>query len=331
MRIRIRKKVLVPAALALIFGGTALALYLLPREHALLPRARRIVAFSHDGYPFYWWLGDHDLLLFRDPLHRDWTLVRLNETTNAQTPLDSLSGLFARSGGRPDTIQVSPDGEWMLWTGNKGQTIVARTDGAKHFEYPPGPPSEKRWMSESIRWIELVKDGKSFNRAILHNVVDPKASEPRLLLPTIPCTPNFVDLAGMTPTTDDHILTSVWNRRPGNIEPAGIIALALNVQMSRIGRFTLDPPHALDRGHLVFAPIYGRLAWVIEYKPALSRITKAGPRVGLWVTRMNGWESHEVGSLESEGFITADSVRWTPDGTRLSFIYQDALWTVPAD
>jgi hypothetical protein len=320
------------AALALVAGGAALNLYLHPRERALLPRATRITPVSNN-HPYYWWLADHEIMLFRDPARSDWTLVRVNESTKRQQPLSALTRLFARSGGKPGSIQVSPDGKWMLWTNAAGGTVVSRTDGARHFDYPPGKPSEKRWMCESVRWIELVHDGKFFSYAVMHDIVNPHKAQRRVLVPSIPCTREFVDVAGMRPTADDHILAGLWNGQEGNLNPAGIIALNMNAHLSAVGQYRLDPPHAADRAELEFAPLYGRLAWVLEYGPGLSALVGASGQTGLWVTDMFGWKSRELGSLETSPDDSSSSrpvsIQWTPDGGRLSFVYRDALWTVP--
>jgi len=329
-----KAKYILPVALALLCGGAALALFLRPRELPLLPRATRVAAVA-GAHPYYWWLSDNVVLRFRDPASGDWTFVRLDVNSQKEKPVARLTSLFARSGGKPESIQVAPDGDWMLWTGAKGQTVVSTTDGWKHLEHPPGKPSEKRWMSVGLRWIELVCDGKDFTGAVVHNVLRPKEIQRRPLVPTISCSPQLVDVARMTPTTDEHILATLWNGPEGGIKPAVILALVLHAQINAVGKFKLHPPRDAERGEIVFAPIYGRLAWVLKYRPEWSRLTGESPRVGLWVTSMRDWRSHEVGSVEVGGDGKDGSgplaVQWSPDGNSLSFVYKDALWTIPAD
>src|SRR5262245_47923780 len=150
-------KIALLAALILIAGGTALAFLLRPRERPLLPRATQIVNIS-GKFPYYWWLSDHEVMRFRDPVRGDWTLLRLDTNTKTERVIEELTRLFAKSGGKPDSIQVAPDGRWMLWAGARGETWLSAIDGTRHFTVAPGLPSEKRWMCESYRWIELVHD-----------------------------------------------------------------------------------------------------------------------------------------------------------------------------
>ncbi len=325
-----KAKLLIVASLILVGGGAVLALSLRPRERALMPRASRIVQMS-GRFPYYWWLSDHEVMRFRDPARGDWTFLRLNTKTKKEEPIEQLTRLFVRSGGKPDSVQVSPDGKWALWTGGTGGTVVATTDGRRHFDYPPGKPSEKRWMCESVRWIELLhEDDKSFTSAILHNVVDAKESARRWLQPPIPISPQYTDVPGMAPTTDDHILASIYVGGAGHFNPAVILALELGPHIERIGKFTLQPPRGCDRGQIVFDPIYGNLVWVLHYRPSLAALTGASARTGLWVTNMHGWATQEVGSLDSTSESGPYTVRWSPDGSRLSFVYRDWLWSVPA-
>jgi hypothetical protein len=321
-------------ALALIAGATVLVLTLRPQERPLLPRATRIVRISN-AYPFYWWVSDNEILTFRDPGHDDWTLLRLDVNARQGKPVEELTRLFAKSGGRPDSVQVAPDGKGILWTGAQGGTIVATVDGARHFEYPPGEPGEKRWMFDSGHWVELVREGTQFTHAIFHEMDRPRESRVKPVLPAVVARPDAIDVAGMAATTDGHVLVTFWNGQAGKIDPARIVALSFTANTSEIGRFLLHPPHDVDRGALVFSPLYGRLAWVLEYQPPLSTLTGERTRTGLWVSSMQDWKAHEIGSLETtrdgKGGSGPFAVQWSPDGGRLSFVYRDALWTVPAD
>ena len=61
--------------------------------------------------------------------------------------------------------------------------------------------------------------------------------------------------------------------------------------------------------------------------PALKTLPQA--RVSLWVSNLDGSRMKELGYVKGIAFIP--SLRWLPDGKRMSFIYDKALYTVPAD
>src|SRR5262249_55625630 len=129
-------------------------------------------------------------------------------------------------------------------------------------------------------------------------------------------------------------------------------------------QFVVKPPPGArsDSTSLTISPQGDRVAWAFETDsvPSWSSwLHKIFPsyRVTshhvceLWVSRLDGNDMHEVGHLElnpqtsipqssmavARQLLTyalqdhPDQIRWLPDGKRLSFLYKDALYTVPAD
>lgn len=112
------------------------------------------------------------------------------------------------------------------------------------------------------------------------------------------------------------------------------------------------PPGAVPPGMAVqdlrLSPRGDRLAWKLS-QPATPRLPDLLSRwfpsikppaktlLSLWVSRADGREMHKIGSIErreetNELFmLEPDDIRWTPDGKRLSFIYRNALYVVPAE
>src|SRR5438105_4383486 len=119
MSSRMRK--LFPAAIAVLVALIIAGYVLRPQTQPLLPRATRITDVN-GKYPFYWWLTDEDVLLFRDPTKQDWTFLRRNIKTKVETPLSALTDLFRNTGGNKETLFVSPNGERLLWTSADGNT-----------------------------------------------------------------------------------------------------------------------------------------------------------------------------------------------------------------
>jgi hypothetical protein len=88
---------------------------------------------------------------------------------------------------------------------------------------------------------------------------------------------------------------------------------------------------------LRLSPSGDRLAWVIRQPPAPDR----RPRVyQLWFTDRRGSQAREGGQAEgiqepanAQGrtpYHWPRALRWTPAGDRVSFVYHDLLYTVPA-
>jgi hypothetical protein len=326
-------KLVILAVLALACGAGAVRYYRTPRERPLLDRAVRVAALS-SAFPQYWWLSEHEALVIRDTSGGDWALERLNIDTGKSRPAERLSALFRKTGGQPDSTQVASDGSHILWTGAKSRTFVATTAGSKISESVSSAESVKLWLNDCFRWVELTHNEEVFTGAIVRSTLDPKSMQRRPLTPTISCLAKDVDLSRLTPTTDDHILATLWSGRERGIKPALIVAMVMHAQINMVGKFKLTPPRNAETGELIFAPIFGRLAWVVDYKPEWSPFTRQSSRTGLWVSRMRDWRIHEVGSLEAaDGSpeLRLRGVQWSPDGMRLSFVHKNSLWIVDAD
>jgi hypothetical protein len=59
------------------------------------------------------------------------------------------------------------------------------------------------------------------------------------------------------------------------------------------------------------------------------------PPISLWTSRLDGSDMREIGQQDAprvDGWNTSlYDLSWTPDGKRLSFVCDGALWTLPAD
>jgi len=97
---------------------------------------------------------------------------------------------------------------------------------------------------------------------------------------------------------------------------------------------------------VVLSPDGKRLAWKLHAREngagsgLLARLLAyfgARPRamISLWVSRLDGSDFHEIGHEEAPPMhVWPEAIReaqWTPDGRHVSFLFQDALWTVPAE
>jgi hypothetical protein len=88
-----------------------------------------------------------------------------------------------------------------------------------------------------------------------------------------------------------------------------------------------------------------RLAWLLGYDDEppgflwwLHQLLPSFPwhpqrRVGLWVSRLDGSGMAEIGHQPAlpDGQQEVSHLQWLPGDKQISFLYKDALWTVPAD
>ena len=294
----------------------------------------RVLALK-GAYPFYWWLSDHELLLFRDPSQKDWTFVHQDVPAKTQLPLEELTRLFQTSGGKPESIQVAPDGKHLLWTDSLGDTSLATLSGKDYTHVKSSTHRVKRWMQDSQRWVELVEDNGMFVNALIYKVSLSPHEEFKPIFPPVSSSPAEVNLLRITPTADEHIIVHHWDGSPGRVDIGRIAALAFNASPGSNGKFDVPAPHDCEKGDLVFSPPSGHIAWVLDYKVPVSLsglLGTARTYTGFWVTNMGSKDSQEIGSLGTQLGKNGSgpfNVQWTPDGLKLSFVYEDALWTLP--
>ena len=92
-------------------------------------------------------------------------------------------------------------------------------------------------------------------------------------------------------------------------------------------------------GRIFVSPQGDRLAWLYYFQQRVPQFTlergypfvETRPRYStvVLVSRPDGNQMRVIGSLRPDRGLAM--VTWTPDGKRLSFVCDDALWTVPVD
>ena len=312
-----------------VAGALAIAVAALaPPDRSLLQRAQRLMPLS-SRFPHYWWISQREVLSFRNAAAGDWTLVRRDSDTGRQTALDALSALYRRTGARPESLRVSPDGRWVLWRTGRGTAVLAALNGRTHRVVPLAGPGELRWAPTSRHWLELLADGELFSRAVMHGVDEPPARKELPLYPGIPADPAIINVASLTPTEDEHVLAHYWNGRVGRVHPARIVAMGFIASPANSGKYSIAcPDEYSEHGALIFCPRAGLIAWVITD----SRILPGRPSSSLWVTDILLKKTRRLGGLPGSTRKGTGplNVQWTPDGENLSFVYDNALWVVSA-
>lgn len=323
---------------ALIYAGYSLR----PQSRSLLPRATRIAAINGKT-PFYWWITESALLRFRDPAQRDWTFLRYDLKTQTDTPLAGLTGLFQKSGGKPETLFVSPNGEWALWTGADALTTVSRLDGTRHYSVKT-EPGENRWMSDGTHWINVVEADGLFQSTRIRSVEEGTKFKKTVLYPTVPSDPKIVNRARMAMTLDRHVLVNYWNGAPKQVSRIKVAFMGLGASLMMGGHKEFSAPRDSLQGDIVFAPTSRQIAWKLEFQeplPALlsslsfSSRLPARVNTGIWAMDADSKAVRELGALDTDhndptGRSGPYNIQWTPDEMHISFVYDNALWMVPA-
>src|SRR5205823_14637065 len=106
-----------------------------------------------------------------------------------------------------------------------------------------------------------------------------------------------------------------------------------------IRRYAIPYPAQRRPDNIVLSPQGSRLAWIFHCKPRYAAnwledlVTRfSRQEYSLWVSRLDGSELHAIGTIalspdvDYKGLNPIESVYWSPDGKRLSFLCQHTLY-----
>jgi len=340
-------------ALVVLMGGLAAAVY--PREPLLLEHATRVLDM-HATDPSeglnYAWLSNHELLYFRP----DGNLWRRDLNTGAETVLRALTQQVKSSISLPAThwLMPSPDGKWLMW-GEVGITplFVGSVDGTRRAVSSTNVGnSTPFWMPDSQHWTEWNHDESALWRQVeMHTVTAPHWSQ---ILGTPPARLNESDILAMqfedviiARTKVDVIAVPVSVRQgyyrltlhAAYRDTQQLSVWSLHAQKP-LRQFTIHlPGPAL---YVKVSPQGDRVAWLVQRQNTSSVFERLQRMISAWkggeheslavyVSQLDGSHLHEIGRLDSNVKPTdnlLEKMQWLPGGKRLSFIANDALWTV---
>jgi hypothetical protein len=326
-----------------------------PPEKPLLERARRI-GYAEDWNrwgPDFDWLTDKYWLHFRYiPSNNTEVALRYDSERHEDVP---LTGLNRRTQGTFSTkrslFSVSPDGKSLLWTDAEwGRINCATIDGERHREFPRGRFSTLSWCGDSRHIVEYVVVetkvyGERYGYVLLH---DTRGDSPprRLTLPA--------DLPAINPwsavvTGSDELLWFENKDTPSDVFPKETPTLTMyRASLRRKGHpywkqvIRLPFPARCSGG--TFSRDGRRVLLELYRVSSLSRVTDALNRwvpslhlsepltiTHYYVCNTDGSDMHEIGSFVGEYLGGPEEFRWSVDGKRIGFVYNNWLWTVPAD
>jgi hypothetical protein len=289
----------------------------------------------------YHWLTDEKVLFIEyGPGH--FRFYQFDLRTRRKSYLRRFSRLF---GDTHRDMEVSPRGRWILWggsTSDQDRYFVARLDGSGFKTYRPGfnaalgkEGSFPLWLPNPPHWIELVVSSQNDNltRAIVHSLNHPQNIRTQLSMPPI----SYQQIE--SPILPGNRL-GVWRSYQEGARSVRIAVIGIGKRDKKAidSVVTFPKPWRLETAQ--FSPDGRRIAWFLTAS-ATSR-QHGQKRISLWISDLNGRHFHELGSLPYPNSLKPTStdwlqeltfepreLRWLPSGKRLSFVYKNALWTLP--
>ena len=314
-------------------------------DPSLLSHAAKVADIG-PVYPdqnIYFWISGTKAIWLRDHFdsngHKIVEAVEIDSKTHNKTPLARLKQSISSESNRNNIrlCRMSPDGKWLLFsvrTRTRSEWKLFGVDGSLHGLWPcTGDLTELThalWLPDSKGWVEVAEQ-KSKADIVTHGLNGPGA---------IPVIQNFM------PSYYYHL---------GFMGPNRCFAVTPRVGDGDVTVMEYDAPHVVGPPRIFFlktpdgvtgsleaalSPNGNRVAWLFGYRTGplglsiLGRLPKyryaRSTIVGLWISDTNGGGMRLLGNLDTDKG-SPDVLRWTPDGKRISFICQDAIWTVPAD
>jgi len=320
----------------------------------LLGKARKVTSTENwdlprgmmnpQRYMTYHWLSRDRLLYLSEGKQYDDLLCLENLRTGEKTTFPTVSKMWSEDGTYKRWIEISPDGQWILWKGDFYDSdyhgyYEARRDGSAKFNVSrSGFPSYSsvQWMPDSRHFIEetgrYVKNYEFKPLTMVMRSVD---------APHVTQTLSRKEAAiysGWYAGWTTHILPGrhvLRIKASNDAFPPRKYVLEKYAMVSRpklLNRWTISIPPTEERSEMQPSPDGRRIAWIV-ITPADDHEAQ---RVALCSSSSDGSALQEIGHILSPAAEASEppferypnEMKWLPDGKHLSFIYKNTLYVL---
>ncbi len=225
-----------------------------------------------------------------------------------------------------DSSAISPDGKWFAWSYRWDKCLLVEVKGGRRYAYPEDDDGCYRsvlWMTDSRHWLEAFRVNGRVHHLVLHDVRKPDVARQ---LPIGGRGELLDDLAWASPEDDPIALRRTW-RSKGGLPVVEVLSVSLRGSRSPKRLALVDVPGGRNYYTYAISPDGKRLAWAVEAATSKGRV-----RAELWVTDLRGGHRRRLGALPVSA--PPDELRlelqWLPGAKRLSFVWNEMLYTVAA-
>ncbi|BDI33555.1 hypothetical protein CCAX7_56060 [Capsulimonas corticalis] len=288
------------------------------------------------------WLSNHQLL------HSDAQGVPrcYDLTTRTDLPVRSLEK-FTRPDQAMDVefFSASPRGGWVMSDEGDGEEFrPVNVDGRVAMSSPAFEGSWAFWCAGGHRWLQIYTPKQprdAGRRAILHDALTPRRRWPEFALPRAMARLDILRV--VTPEKivawkPEVTLGAAGNARYQRETMAYRLPNTLvRVRRSRVQEISVwSLKHAAPLRHwtvtlpanvgaIAVSPRGDRIAWVLN-APSLSQHGLRLARAALWVSALDGRDLRGLGVVELRADAQYPKMDWSPNGKKLSYVKNDALW-----
>lgn len=321
------------------------------RPDTLLAKARRIASVVNwnlhtragiQPYQHYFWAGKEKVFFFRSGAKIARLLCSHDLITGKETQYRKVSKMWSDDGWFKQDIEISPDGQWVLWDGDYREKdysyhgdYVARLDGSQklHLAYKHRREVSWSWLPDSNllettgRYddqTEVYTRLKMAKRSVSHPRVTQVLSRKQ--------TEFYSSLDGsseMQSLPGDRVILAT-DKSINSVEAYyDLKEMAVTAEPSLLHHWKITLP---TPAYLTISPDGRHLAWFHSTPTTTKNIIE----VSLYISRIDGSQKEEIGHIKilsfDKNYIPDEYPRllkWLPNSKRVSFLYHDTLYTAP--
>jgi hypothetical protein len=290
-----------------------------------------------------------------DAINRQWRDNPLQHTNPTEKYFPGETGGLVQAA-------VSPDGKWIVWLAGRanvgGAQLIWMTislDGKHWTERPryPGSYGIVVWSHDSQSgiglfdtWIDQLHDKEHF-AGVVYNVYNGKE---RRFDFSIPVTPHGVDYGYwdlLAQRSNGHLILEFVQTGDHPKSEVFFADIPLAREKGAPKQWAIHMPPNAYIFEVALSPIGDRLIWNLRfeapgysYNRPLSEAERKQERSEIWLSRLDGSGMQRLGNLVFDiSLLSPDDpnffegprlvgLQWSPDGKRISYIYDKALYLV---
>jgi len=343
LRTKTKTAILLPVGIVVLI----VTAYVLTDRRDLLQRSRK-VAVTEDWAEFepffsrlefdYTWLSNDTILFARGGRTSEaggYHFFRRNIVDNTETEMEQLSASMRNVSAFHGTYP-SPDAAWLVAPRERivDADLVSLRRKQSYFLHPTD--GRCFWMKDSRQFAFLVGDDK-FSEAIIRSTDSPLKTKHVRLKTEIPFTSYW-----QIRDCGDHFSVLTLSEYPYEAKQMDVYETGFGLEPFREQKHTISIPAEAELKECRLSPQGDRVAYLLysdqESPPEkiLRRLfhaytrTKPG-RNELWIADLKGG-SRCIGVLKLPSTpdpVQPYSIRWLPDGKRISYLYDGGIWILP--
>lgn len=286
------------------------------------------------------YMPDGQIITVQPRSYQPGTIYSYNQATLLTKTFPLLTTCFQQSQGAASSFCVSANGQTAGWEG---------MSGSAYYTLNLHNPELRKWASEgevycsadsrnlfSVKCIET-----SPTCDILKHGLD-EITPDRAFHTAVSVDDSFIKVF----TPSDDLITTSWNGSPLPVSQVEFCKTTLTGADSSTTKYKTSLPFQATIQEVAISPKTNKVAWILtgQYKSSLTILThylfpalvqKMQCTSGIWVSNLDGSAMHEIGTipipLNRSSAQSLFLLHWLPEEKKLSFIYNNSLYTIPAN